>query len=63
MIHIGVQNESSCCNPNNDGMNWQVVIQLKPDSFSQQHTPRLRFPAGILMNPMIPFFQAFGEEL
>jgi hypothetical protein len=24
---------------------------------------RLRFPAGILRNPVIPFFQAFGEEL
>ena len=38
---IGVQNESSCCNPNNDGMNRQVAIQLEPDSFSQQHTQEL----------------------
>jgi hypothetical protein len=29
----------------------------------EKQQARLRFPAGILRNPVIPFFQAFGEEL
>ena len=41
MIHIGVHSESSCCNPNNDGINRQVAVQLEPDSFSWQHTQKL----------------------
>ncbi len=36
---------------------WQEEIEMRREE------SRLRFPAGILRIPVIPFFQAFGEEL
>ena len=34
-----------------------------PPTGGAHRQPRLRFPTGILRNPVIPIFQAFGEEL